>query len=142
MSSEKIQSQRRAVYSLHAHLVFATKRRGKVLTDTYLVSLEKIFKDICEEFETELVEFNGESDHVHLLVFYPPKIALSQLVNRLKGVSSFKLKKLHPEISKFWSIAKSDNSLWSPSYFCGSVGGAPISVLREYIENQKRPLHP
>ncbi|ONF42516.1 IS200/IS605 family transposase [Marinobacter lutaoensis] len=95
-----------------------------------------MFRKVCEDFEVELIEFNGESDHVHLLVNYPPKVQLSRLVNSLKGVSSRKLKLYHPELIK---PAYLKNALWSPSYFAGSVGGAPLSVLKQYIEQQKTP---
>lgn len=124
---------------LHAHLVFTTKRRGKVLTRDHLARLEAIFRDVCADFEVELREFNGESDHVHLLVNYPPKCRLSELVNSLKGVSSRRLKQEFPSIKAFWSVKKSRGVLWTPSYFAGSVGGAPLSVLRQYIEQQQRP---
>ena len=78
------------------------------------------------------------SNHVHLLVFYPPKVRLSELVNSLKGVSSRLLKKEFPQISAFWSVRKSRGVLWTPSYFAGSVGGAPLTILKQYIENQGR----
>ncbi len=90
---------------------------------------------VCEDFETRLVELDGEGDHVHLLVEYPPKVAVAKLVNSLKGVSSRRLKQLHPEILKhYWK-----GQLWSPSYFAGSCGGAPIAIVRQYIEQQKTP---
>jgi len=86
-----------------------------------------------------LKEFNGEPDHVHLLVNYPPKVRLSELMNSLKGVSSRRMKQEFPAISTFWRVRKSKGHLWSPSYFVGSVGGAPITILRQYIEGQNRP---
>ena len=129
---------RHVVHSLHAHLVFTTKRRGKVLEAAHLDRLRVIFASVCTDFDVELREFNGEQDHVHLLVLYPPKVRLSELVNSLKGVSSRLLKKEFPEIASFWSVRKSRGVLWSPSYFAGSVGGAPLSVLNRYIENQGR----
>jgi putative transposase len=88
-----------------------------------------------------LQEFNGETDHVHLLVNYPPKVRLSELVNSLKGVSS-RLKREFPDITAFWSVRKSRGVLWTPSYFAGSVGGAPLSVLKEYIEARCGPARP
>lgn len=88
-------------------------------------------------FEAELQEFNGETDHVHLLVKYPPQVALSKLVNSLKGASSRRMKQLHHELI---APAYRSNALWSPSYFACSVGGAPLSVIRQYIEQQSRPL--
>ena len=88
------------------------------------------------DFEAELVEFDGEDDHVHLLVNYPPKVSVSNLVNSLKGVSSRMIrKKNYPSIrKKLWGGA-----LWSPSYFAGSCGGAPIEIIRQYIEQQQTP---
>ncbi len=129
-------SGRHCVFELHAHLVFITKYRGNVFTDEQLKSLEGIFRSVCEDFEVRLEEFNGEADHVHLLVNFPPKVSVSKLVNSLKGVSSRRLKQMHPELIK---PAYLKNALWSPSYYAGSVGGAPISVVRQYIEQQARP---
>lgn len=131
-----IRTGRHVVFCLHAHLVFTTKRRGRVLTPQHLARLKEIFENVCADFEVQLQEFNGESDHVHLLVHYPPKLRLSELVNSLKGVSSRRLKQEFPEIPAFWSVRKSRGVLWTPSYFAGSVGGAPLSVLKQYIENQ------
>lgn len=97
--------------------------------------MKNLFEKVCEDFETELVEMDGERDHVHLLLNYPPKIAVTKLVNSLKGVSSRRLKLLHPEIRQhYWKGA-----LWSPSYFAGSCGGAPIEIVRKYIEQQNSP---
>lgn len=103
-----------------------------------LASMEMIFTLICEQFEAKLIEFDGEHDHVHLLVNYPPKVAISKLVNSLKGVSSRSLRKQFKQhIEKYyWK-----GVLWSPSYFAGSCGGAPIDIVRKYIENQKSPQH-
>lgn len=97
--------------------------------------MRAIFKKVCEDFESQLAEFDGEDEHVHLLVEYPPKVALSKLVNSLKGVSSRKLRQKHADLrQKYWQ-----GVLWSPSYFAGSCGGAPLTVIRQYIENQKTP---
>jgi len=116
---------------MHVHLVFLTKYRGKVFTDTVLENLREIFAKVCGDFETELIEFNGEKEHVHLLVNHPPKVAVSKLVNSLKTASSRRLRK-HPDlIQHYWR-----NALWSPSYFAASCGGAAISIIREYIEQQ------
>ena len=92
---------------------------------------------VCADFECELVEFNGEGEHVHLLVNFPPKVALSKLVNSLKGVSSRRMRQQFPDLVSHYYRA---NKLWSGSYFAGSVGGAPMSVVRQYIEQQNRPV--
>jgi putative transposase len=121
---------------LHAHLVFVTKYRHPVFAARHLERMELIMRDVCTDFETKLAEFNGESSHVHLLVNFPPKVALSRLVNSLKGVSSRRMRQEFPDLRRHYWRA---NRLWSASYFAGSLGGAPISVLRQYIEQQDRP---
>lgn len=131
-----IRTGRHCVFALHAHLVFVTKYRHRVFAARHLVRLEAIMREVCADFETELAEFNGEGSHVHLLVNFPPKIALSKLVNSLKGVSSRRMRQEFPDLRRHYYRA---NRLWSASYFAGSVGGAPISVLRQYIEQQNRP---
>ena len=92
------------------------------------------FELLCKDFEAELIECDGESDHVHLLINYPPKVSVSKLVNSLKGVSSRKVRqqKFKSVDSKLWG-----DSLWSPSYFARSCGGASIEVVKQYIESQE-----
>ncbi|WP_395292292.1 IS200/IS605 family transposase [Kitasatospora hibisci] len=133
---QNIRTGRHCAFALHAHLVFVTKYRHKVFAERHLTRLEEIMRDVCADFEVELVEFNGENNHVHLLVNFPPKVALSKLVNSLKGVSSRRLRQEYPELVKhYWRAQR----LWSGSYFAGSVGGAPLSIVRQYIEQQNRP---
>ncbi len=132
-----VRAGRHCVFALHAHLVFVTKFRHKVFTDRHLTRMEEIMRAVCADFETELAEFNGETNHVHLLVNFPPKVALSKLVNSLKGVSSRRMRQEFPELARHYYRA---NRLWSASYFAGSVGGAPLTVLCQYIEQQNRPV--
>lgn len=134
--SNTLRRGRHVVFNIHVHLVFLTKYRGKVFTKEVLDELELYFKEVCRKFDAILVEFNGECDHVHLLVSYPPKVSVSALVNSLKGVSSRMIrKKKYPSVeSKLWGDA-----LWSPSYFASSCGGASIDILRQYIEQQNTP---
>jgi putative transposase len=117
-------------------LVFVTKYRHGVFAARHLERMEEIMRSVCADFGCELAEFNGEANHVHLLVNFPPTVALSRLVNSLKGVSSRRLRQEFPDLVRHYWRAK---RLWSGSYFAGSVGGAPISVLRQYIEQQERP---
>lgn len=133
--SSDIRHGRHCVFNLHVHLVFVTKYRRHVFTKAILDDMREIFVDICQKFQAELVEFDGECDHVHLLVNYPPKVAVSVLVNSLKGASSRVLRNRHTSlVEQYWKGA-----LWSPSYFAASCGGAPISIIRQYIEHQKTP---
>lgn len=131
---QDIRTGRHCVFAIHAHLVFVTKYRQGVFRQQHMASLETIFRSVCEGFDTQLVEFNGEADHVHLLINYPPKVSLSTLVNSLKGVSSRMLRK---EFGDFHPWLKRRGVLWSPSYFAASCGGAPIDILRQYIEQQQ-----
>ena len=134
--SNDLRRGRHVVFNLHVHLVFVAKYRRKVFTKEILDDMRGIFESVCNDFEAQLVEFDGENDHVHLLVNYPPKVSISKLVNSLKGVSSRMIrKKNYPGIKeKLWGGA-----LWSPSYFAGSCGGAPITIIRQYIEQQNTP---
>lgn len=113
-----------------------TKYRHDVFDDEMLTRCEEIMKNVCEDFEAELIEFNGETDHVHLLVHYPPKIALSKLINSLEGVSS---RYLRAEFTGRINRATIHGRFWSGSYFAGSCDGAPLQMVKDYIEKQKRP---
>lgn len=128
-----IRTGRHCVFLLHAHLVFVTRRRSGVFTKAVLDDLKEIFASVCRDFEAQLVDFNGGDDYVHLLVAYPPKIAVSSLVNSLKGVSSRLIrKKGHSSIQD----SLRNGALWASSYFAGSRSDAPLS-LQEYIKAQR-----
>ena len=91
--NKEIRHGRHCVFNIHVHLVFVTKYRRKVFTREVLDDLKTIFLSICTDLEATLIEFDGEHDHVHLLVTYPPKLSVSILVNSLKGVSSRMIRK-------------------------------------------------
>lgn len=132
---QELRTGRHVVYQMHVHLVFVPKYRKRIFDADALERMRIYFRIVCADFEADLVEFNGETDHVHLLVVYPPKVAVAALVNSLKGVSSRRLRTERPDLARrYWK-----GVLWSPSYFAASVGGAPISVLRKYIEDQRVP---
>ena len=127
---------RHVVSQLHAHLVFVTKYRHRVFGDEHLVALEKIMQDVCDDFGVTLVEFNGEAEHVHLRVSFPPDVPLSRLVNSLKGVGSRRLRSEFPELEK---VCWNGKKLWTPGYYAGTTGGAGIDTVRRYIEQQDTP---
>ncbi|GAA4187480.1 IS200/IS605 family transposase [Microbispora amethystogenes] len=114
-----------------------TTFRHRTFTGAHLERTEQITRDLCADFECEPAEFNGAANHVHLLVNLPPKVALSRLVNSLKRVSSRRMRTEFPEPARHYYRA---NTLWSDFSFAGSVGGTPISVLRQYIEQHNRPV--
>ena len=134
--STRLRRGRTCVFQMHVHLLLVTKYLRNVFKKPVLQYLKKIFSNVCSDFESELIEMNGERDHIHLLINYPPKISVSKLVNSLKGVSSRLIrKKGYPSIQKaLWG-----NSFSSPSYFAASCGGAPLNILKKYIEQQKEP---
>jgi putative transposase len=133
--ANEIRAGRHCVSNLHVHLVFVTKYRRRVFTRAVLSRLQEIVDAVCADFEAQLVEFDGEDDHVHLLIQYPPKVAISKLVNSLKGVSSRLLRQEFPGLAnRYWR-----GVLWSPSYFAGSCGGAAISIIKQYIQQQQTP---
>ena len=132
---DELRHGRHVVFRLHVHLVFVPKYRRKIFDEDALEQLKNAFSTVCGAFEATLDEFNGERDYVHLLVQYPPKVSLSALVNSLKGVSARRLRQDRPDIARrYWC-----GGLWSASYFAASCGGAPIEVLRQYIEQQRAP---
>ena len=132
---QELSHGRHCVFAMHVHLVFVTKYRYRVFDGDAIRRLKQLFSKVCTDFESELVEMNGEDNRVHLLLKYPPKVSVSSLVNSLKGVSSRMLRQERPDLMRrYWK-----GVLWSPSYFAASCGGVPISILKEYIEQQKMP---
>ena len=115
-------------------MVFIPKYRRGVITERVFSTLRAAWEQVCADFGSELCEAGWESDHVHLLVSYPPKVALSRLVNSLKGVSARRLRAANwPEVkSKLWGA-----HFWSPSYCAVSCGGAPLETVKRYVENQR-----
>ena len=128
---------RRAVFNLTVHMVFVTKYRLCVFDVDMLHRLEEVFNSVCKSWDSELLEFNGEQDHVHLLVSYPPQKLLSSLIANLKATSSKTMWREFENImkSKFWS----KKVLWTGSYFVASCGGVTIEQLKKYVQNQERP---
>ncbi|WP_233211533.1 IS200/IS605 family transposase, partial [Mycobacterium sp. shizuoka-1] len=93
MTNQTYRRARHSVSLLHAHLVFVTKYRRKVFTDAMLTYCETTMREVCDDLGAELVEFNGEANHAHLLVAYPPTLAISTLVQRLKGRTAYAVRR-------------------------------------------------
>jgi putative transposase len=124
------------VHNLHVHLVFVTKYRRGVFDTEMLNLCEQLMAQVCTDFGATLAEFNQKGDHVHLLMQYPPEVALSHLVNSLKGGSS---RRLRQDLAGRTNKAAMHGRFWSPSYFAGSCGGPPLSTVKDYITTQKQP---
>jgi putative transposase len=127
---------RHVVSALHVHLVFVTKSRRGVLDADMLRCCQQAMRKVCGDFGAELREFHGQDDHVHLLVEYPPKVSVAGLVNSLKGVSA---RRLRSEFTGPVNRHIMHGHFRSPSYLAASCGGAPPSIIRQYIEQQRRP---
>jgi putative transposase len=123
-------------YAISYHFVFVTKYRRKCLTGAMLTRLREIVANLCESWCGTLVDMNGEADHVHLLLEMNPKAAPSVIANNFKTVTSRLLRKEFGEsLGKFYKKPV----LWSRTYFVTTCGGAPLAVIKQYIEQQERP---
>ncbi|KAB8330638.1 IS200/IS605 family transposase [Scytonema tolypothrichoides VB-61278] len=126
-----------SVFSVRLHFVFVTHYRRKALNNEMLNRLKAMVEQVSNKMNCQLIEFNGESDHVHILLDFHPKNSIAAVVGSLKSSTARMLKKEFPEEVKkyYWG----DVSFWSNSYYVASCGGAPIEVLKQYIQNQARP---
>lgn len=125
-----------SVFSIHLHFVFVTKYRRKVLTAQILDRMREIFAHVCVKTKCQLIEFNGESDHVHLLINFHPDNNISAFTGSLKSASSRIIRNEFEEhLSKFYK----NPVLWSGSYYVASTGGAPIEKIKAYIKSQDSP---
>ncbi len=127
--------KRHSVSKLVVHLVFTTKYRRKIFDGYMIQQLRSYFDSACEKLECELLEMDGEIDHVHLLIAYPPKLSISVMVNNLKSASSRMLRQQNTHLTK----QSKNGILWSRSYFACTAGGATIETLKSYVQNQKTP---
>lgn len=136
--SSNYRSQSRAVSDLKAHLVLTTKYRRKVITAPILKRLAEIFNDLCQKWGCEIIEFNGEEDHVHLLFSFYPQMQLSKFVNNLKTVSSLYIRKEFSEQVKrfYWNKPV----FWHSAYFIASCGAVTVETLKRYVQEQDSPV--
>ena len=128
---------RHSCYKLTYHLVVVTKYRNKVINKEISNRLEEITKDVMKNnFKSDVLEFNCESDHMHILFEAPPQVQVSKIVNSLKTVTSRRLRKEFEEhISKYYWKPY----FWSNSYLILTTGGAPIETIKKYIQSQDIP---
>lgn len=134
--NKPLKSHYHCVYDLKYHLVLVTKYRKPCLTGEMLDRLKAIVTDLCQKWEVELLEFNGDCDHVHLLLAMHPNIMPSKFVNNLKTVTSRLLRK---EFSNHLAEYYWQPVLWTRAYCLLTTGGATTETIRKYIENQDRP---
>ena len=124
---------KRYVYNLHFHLIWCTKYRNKTFTDDKLSNeMKEILQRVADDNEIAIEKMEVMPDHVHLLLEVDPQFGIHKVVKRIKGISS---RILREEFS--WLKSRLP-TLWTNSYFVSTVGGAPISIIKQYIESQKR----
>lgn len=132
IKSLKLDTNAHSVFLLHYHLILVVKYGRKVFTDEISNRAREIFEYIAPNYKIELVEWNHDKDHVHILFKGQPKTEISKFINAYKSASSRLLKKEFPIIrQQLWK-----EMFWSQSFCLLSSGGAPIEVIKEYIENQ------
>lgn len=128
----KLDNNNHSAFSLYYHLVMCIKYRRKIIDDSISDRLKDIFVDIAPNYGVELLEWNHDIDHVHLLFKAKPNTEISKLINAYKSASSRRIKNEFPSIRKFlWK-----EYFWSKSYCLVTTGGAPLDVVKQYIENQ------
>ncbi len=130
---------RHACYKLNYHLVVITKYRHKCITSDILLRLKQIANSPFESWKCEIRAIDGDSDHIHIMFEAPPQVQLSKLVNSFKTVSSRLIRK---EFSDYLSNYYWKPYFWSNSYLIVSAGGAPIDVIKKYIESQGNKANP
>jgi putative transposase len=129
--SEAYKSNRNVCYACHYHVVWCPKYRRKVLVHAIESRLKEILQEACIEYQAEIEELEIMPDHVHLLVSVDPQFGIHRLVKLLKGRSSRFLRQEFP------ALKRKLPTLWTNSYFVATVGGAPLAVIKQYIEQQK-----
>ena len=137
MPKAKYRSSHRSVFNLTVHMVFVTKYRRKIIDAEMLTELKAVFESVLKAWNSQLIEFNGESDHVHLLVSFPPQKRLSDLVGNLKATASKTMwRKFESKLSTIYR----KKVFWTSSYFIASCGGVTVDTLKKYVQNQDSPL--
>ena len=131
MSAIAYKSNRNVYYLCKYHVVWCPKYRREVLIEGIAERLKQIISEVCQEHQAEIMQLEVMPDHVHLLVECDPRFGIHRLVRLLKGRSSRFLRQEFPVVKRKLP------TLWTNSYFVSTVGGAPLSVMKQYIENQK-----
>jgi len=128
-----MKSHYHCVYDMKYHLVLITEYRKKCFTGEILDRLEEICREQCEKWDVELLEFGGESDHIHLMLAFYPTLQPSKFINSLKTVTSRLIRKQYTkQLKKYYCKPV----LWARAYCLLTAGGAPLETLKKYIQNQ------
>jgi putative transposase len=127
----KFKSNNNIVYNCQYHLIWCVKYRRKVLMDAVEIRLKEILNQVAVDVKCEIQEMETDNDHIHLLISCDPQFGIHQVVKRMKGRSSRLLR------DEFPFLKSRIPSLWTNSYFVATVGGAPLSVIKQYIRDRQ-----
>lgn len=131
MDNIRYKSNNNIVYSCKYHVVWCPKYRRKVLVGKIETRLKEVVQDTCDKLSVEIIEMEIMPDHVHLLLEVDPQFGIHKAIKQIKGVSSRILRQ------EFKELRTKIPTLWTNSYFVSTVGGAPLEVIKQYIESQK-----
>lgn len=127
----KYHSSRNIVFNCQYHIIFCPKYRRKILVGDIEKRLKEIIIEIAKETEVKIIEMETDCDHIHILAQIHPQLGVNKFVKLIKGRSSRILREQFPELKRKLP------TLWTNSYFVSTVGGAPLEVIKQYIENQQ-----
>jgi len=128
---EQLKSNKNIVYSCKYHVVWCPKYRRPVLVGDIAQRLKSLIMQQASRFQAEVIEMEVMPDHVHLLIEIDPQFGIHRLIKAIKGYTSRVLRQ------EFKTLRTRIPTLWTNSYCVITVGGAPLSVIKQYIENQK-----
>ena len=128
---DRLKSNNNVTYRCHYHVIWCPKYRRKVIDGAVDTRLKQIIRDVCAERRAEIIELETMPDHVHLLVSVDPQYGVHRLIKQIKGRSSHDLRQEFP------ALRSRMPTLWTNSYFVATVGGAPLALVKQYIENQR-----
>ena len=134
---DKYNKSRRATYNLTVHLIFVTKYRHPCINKAMLKDMKPMADKVLEAWGGKVIEMEGEADHIHMLINYPPSKKLSNLVGNLKGSITRQLWDRYEYRLKLYYWKK--RVLWTPSYFVASCGGVTVEQLKQYVQDQEQP---
>jgi putative transposase len=127
-----LKSNKQVVFSCKYHVIFCPKYRRKVLVGSIQQRLKEIIREVAAEKQVDIIEVECDKDHIYILCQVDPQYGIHRFVKAAKGRSSRILREEFPQLKSKLPC------LWTHSYFVSTVGGAPLSVVKQYIENQKR----
>lgn len=130
-NKEQLKSNNNVVFSCKYHVIWCPKYRRKVLDERTAIRLKELIRQKASEFKSEIIELEVMPDHVHLLVEVDPQFGIHRLIKNIKGYTSRVMRQ------EFRALRTRIPTLWTNSYCVIACGGAPLSVIKQYIENQK-----